>query len=148
MPHTQRFHPASRHYKDVRRDVPYLPRREPRTRADRARTSTLPSAFPAAQPYHSSEPPLVPASRHSAQAFPANHLAPALTQSAMPIASSTLRRSRSNRMIAGVVAGLADYFNTDVTIARVIFVIVSVISAGFPGTLVYLLLWLIIPEED
>ncbi|HLV27187.1 MAG TPA: PspC domain-containing protein [Gemmatimonadales bacterium] len=66
----------------------------------------------------------------------------------MPIASSTLRRSRSNRMIAGVVAGLADYFNMDVTIARVIFVIVSVISAGFPGTLVYLLLWLIIPEED
>jgi len=51
-------------------------------------------------------------------------------------------------MIAGVVAGLADYFNMDVTIARVIFVIVSVISAGFPGTLVYLLLWLIIPEED
>jgi phage shock protein C len=58
-----------------------------------------------------------------------------------------LRRSRTNRMIAGVVAGLAEYWSIDVTLARVIFVIVSIVSAAFPGILVYLLLWLIIPEE-
>ena len=59
-----------------------------------------------------------------------------------------LRRSRSKRMIAGVVAGLADYFGVDVTLARVIYVVVSVLSAAFPGALVYVLLWLLIPEGE
>ena len=58
-----------------------------------------------------------------------------------------LRRSQSNRMIAGVVAGLAEYFGMDVTLARVIFVVGSVVSVGFPGMLVYGILWLIIPED-
>jgi phage shock protein C len=57
-----------------------------------------------------------------------------------------LRRSRSNRMIAGVVGGLADYWGLDPTLARVIFVVVSILSAAFPGILVYAVLWLIIPE--
>jgi phage shock protein C len=60
----------------------------------------------------------------------------------------SLRRSRSNRMIAGVVGGLADYWSIDPTLARVIFVIVSVVSAAFPGILVYGLLWLLIPEGE
>ena len=59
-----------------------------------------------------------------------------------------LRRSRSNRMIAGVVGGLADYWSLDPTLARVIFVVVSVLSAAFPGILVYAILWLIIPEAE
>jgi phage shock protein C len=59
-----------------------------------------------------------------------------------------VRRSRTNRMIAGVIGGLAEYWSIDATLARVIFVIVSVISAAFPGILVYALLWLIIPEGD
>lgn len=59
-----------------------------------------------------------------------------------------LRRSRSNRMVAGVVAGLADYLGVDVTLARVVFVVISVLSAAFPGALVYLLLWLVVPEGD
>jgi phage shock protein C len=59
-----------------------------------------------------------------------------------------LRRSRSNRMIAGVVGGLADYWSLDPTLARVIFVVVSVLSAAFPGILVYAILWLIIPEGE
>jgi phage shock protein C len=58
-----------------------------------------------------------------------------------------LRRSRSNRMVAGVVAGLAEYFDIDVTLARVVFVIVSIVSAAFPGIIVYIALWLLIPEE-
>jgi phage shock protein C len=62
--------------------------------------------------------------------------------------SRPLRRSRTNRMIAGVVGGLAEYFGIDATLARVIFVAVSVLSAGFPGTLVYLILWLLIPEQE
>ncbi len=59
-----------------------------------------------------------------------------------------LRRSRSNRMIAGVVAGLADHFGLDPTLARVIYVLVSIFSAAFPGILVYLILWILIPVED
>ncbi|HEX6964259.1 MAG TPA: PspC domain-containing protein [Gemmatimonadaceae bacterium] len=59
-----------------------------------------------------------------------------------------LRRSRSNRMIAGVIAGLADYFGIDVTLARVIYVVLSALSAAFPGVLVYAILWLVMPEGD
>ena len=59
-----------------------------------------------------------------------------------------LRRSRSDRMVAGVVAGLARYAGIDVTLARVLYVVGSVVSAAFPGALVYLVLWLVIPEGD
>ena len=61
--------------------------------------------------------------------------------------SGPLRRSRSDRMIAGVVGGLARYFGVDPTLARVIFVLVSVMSAAFPGILVYVALWIVVPEE-
>jgi len=59
-----------------------------------------------------------------------------------------LRRPRSGRMIAGVVAGLAQYFGLDPTLARVGYVIASIVSAAFPGIVVYGLLWAIIPEGD
>ncbi len=59
-----------------------------------------------------------------------------------------LRRSRSNRMIAGVVGGLADYFGLDPTLARIIYVLVSIFSAGFPGILVYIIMWILIPPES
>ena len=66
----------------------------------------------------------------------------------MPDASRPLRRSRTNRQVAGVVGGLAEYFNLDPTLLRVIYVVVSIVSAAFPGLLVYLLLWLLIPETE
>jgi phage shock protein PspC (stress-responsive transcriptional regulator) len=66
----------------------------------------------------------------------------------MPDYRAPLRRSRSNRMVAGVVAGLAEYFGIDVTLARVIYVVLAVVSAGFPGALVYLVLWTVIPEGE
>ena len=58
-----------------------------------------------------------------------------------------LRRSR-NSMIAGVCAGIAEYFNIDPTLIRVGYVILSVLSAGFPGILVYIILILVIPIEQ
>ena len=64
----------------------------------------------------------------------------------MPDVSRQLRRSRTNRVIAGVVGGLAEYFGVDPTLMRVIYVVGSIVSAAFPGLLVYLLLWLLIPE--
>jgi phage shock protein C len=66
----------------------------------------------------------------------------------MPDLSRPLRRSRTNRMIAGVVGGLAERFGIDRTLLRVIYVVGSVVSAAFPGILVYLLLWVLIPEAD
>jgi phage shock protein C len=51
-------------------------------------------------------------------------------------------------MIAGVVSGLARYFDLDVTLARVLYVVLSVCSAAFPGILVYVLLWILMPQEE
>jgi phage shock protein PspC (stress-responsive transcriptional regulator) len=51
-------------------------------------------------------------------------------------------------MIAGVVGGLAEQFGVDPTLARVVYVVGSLLSAAFPGALVYAVLWLIIPEGD
>lgn len=59
-----------------------------------------------------------------------------------------LRRSRQQNMIAGVVGGLAEYFALDVTVLRIIYVLVSLFSAGFPGIIVYLILWVIMPLDD
>lgn len=61
--------------------------------------------------------------------------------------SRPLRRSRRHRMIAGVVGGLAEYFGIDPTLARVAYVILSILSIAFPGILVYVICWLVIPEE-
>jgi phage shock protein PspC (stress-responsive transcriptional regulator) len=58
-----------------------------------------------------------------------------------------LYRSRDNRMIAGVLGGIAEHFGWDPTMVRVAFVLLSIISAAFPGGLVYLVMWLIIPER-
>jgi phage shock protein PspC (stress-responsive transcriptional regulator) len=59
-----------------------------------------------------------------------------------------LRRSRRNRWVAGVVGGLADYFGLDPTLARIIYVLVSIFSAVFPGILIYIILWILIPMGD
>jgi len=60
----------------------------------------------------------------------------------------TLSRSRHDRMIAGVLGGIARRYGWNSTLTRVLFVLVSIASAAFPGVLVYLILWLLIPEGD
>lgn len=58
------------------------------------------------------------------------------------------RLMRSNdKVIAGVLSGLADYFNIAPMLIRVIFVVLSIFSAGFPGLLVYLVCWIAIPKQ-
>jgi phage shock protein C len=59
-----------------------------------------------------------------------------------------LRRSSSDKMIAGVIGGIARYFGFDSTMARILYVVLSVISVAFPGILVYILLWVIMPTEN
>ncbi len=50
-------------------------------------------------------------------------------------------------MVAGVLAGIADYLNMDPTIVRILYVVLSIASVGFPGLIAYLIMWAIIPEE-
>ncbi|MBS0431094.1 MAG: PspC domain-containing protein [Proteobacteria bacterium] len=61
--------------------------------------------------------------------------------------NAPLRRSRRNRMIAGVVGGMADYFGLDPSLLRIVYVLVSIFSAAFPGILVYIIMWILVPEE-
>ena len=50
-------------------------------------------------------------------------------------------------MLAGVVGGIARRFGWNSNLLRLVYVLVSILSAGFPGILAYLILWLLIPEE-
>ena len=56
-----------------------------------------------------------------------------------------LYRSRTDRKLAGVCGGLAQYFNTDATLIRVLFVVLALL--GGPGLVIYLVLWIVVPEE-
>jgi phage shock protein C len=58
-----------------------------------------------------------------------------------------LRRAIKGRKVAGLAMGLANYFNMDVVVIRSIWVLLF-IPGGLPGLVPYLLLWLIVPEED
>ncbi len=60
--------------------------------------------------------------------------------------SKKLTRSSNDVMIAGVAAGLADYLNIDPVLVRVLFVILTL--CGGPGLVAYIILWLIMPQED
>ena len=59
-----------------------------------------------------------------------------------------LTRSKRHRVVAGVCGGLADYFGWDPTLVRALYVVASVLSVGFPGILVYVVLWVVMPEAD
>ncbi len=61
--------------------------------------------------------------------------------------SNPLHRSRSNRIIAGVCGGFAHWLGWNPTLVRVLFVVISILSVAFPGILVYLVLWLLMPQE-
>ena len=57
-------------------------------------------------------------------------------------------RSRRDRMIAGVMGGIARRLGWDANLLRIVFVLVSVLSAAFPGIVVYLILWLLMPQGN
>jgi len=59
-----------------------------------------------------------------------------------------LRRSRRHRWIAGVCGGLAEWLGWDPMLVRVLYVVVSIVSVGFPGTIAYIVLWIIMPEAE
>ena len=57
-----------------------------------------------------------------------------------------LHRSTTNRIIAGVCGGFAEWLGWNPTTFRILFVVVSILSVAFPGILVYLILWLVMPK--
>jgi phage shock protein C len=60
----------------------------------------------------------------------------------------TKRLFRSNdKVIGGVCAGLANYFNLDPTLVRAGYLVLSILSVAFPGILVYIILWIIMPDS-
>jgi phage shock protein C len=65
----------------------------------------------------------------------------------MATTNRPLHRSRRSRLLGGVCGGFADWLGWDPTLVRVIYVAVSICSAAFPGTIVYLVLWLLMPLE-
>jgi phage shock protein PspC (stress-responsive transcriptional regulator) len=53
----------------------------------------------------------------------------------------------NNRVIAGVCAGLAEWLGWDITLVRVLYLVISILSAAFPGILVYIILWIVMPTQ-
>ena len=59
--------------------------------------------------------------------------------------SEKLYRSRTNRQVAGVCGGLAERFNVDVTLMRVLFIVLAIF--GGAGIILYIAMWIVVPEQ-
>jgi len=64
----------------------------------------------------------------------------------MPIGH--LARNPNDRVIAGVCGGIARWLGWDSTATRILFILLSLMSAAFPGTIVYIILWMVMPVEE
>jgi phage shock protein C len=61
--------------------------------------------------------------------------------------SKPLMRVRQGALIAGVCGGIAKWLGWDPTIVRVVYVMLTLLSAAFPGIILYILLWILMPLE-
>ncbi len=59
----------------------------------------------------------------------------------------TLNRVTNDKIIGGVCGGIAKYLGWDTAIVRLLYVLISIFSAAFPGIFVYIILWIVMPEE-
>ncbi|WP_201533313.1 PspC domain-containing protein [Psychrobacter ciconiae] len=59
-----------------------------------------------------------------------------------------LHRSRKNRLLAGVMGGIAEYFGWSPMWVRILFVVISSMSVAVPGILIYLILWIVMPNAS
>ena len=66
----------------------------------------------------------------------------------MGIEKPGLLRSRDNRVLAGVCGGFSEWLGWSPTLVRIGFVVISALSAAFPGILVYLVMWVLMPLRD
>ena len=58
-----------------------------------------------------------------------------------------LIRTSNDKVLGGVCGGIARWLGWDPTVVRIVYVVVSFFSAAFPGILVYILLWILMPED-
>lgn len=58
-----------------------------------------------------------------------------------------LYKSSSDKMLAGVLGGFAEYIGVDSTLVRLVYVLIAMFSAGFPGIFFYIICALVIPDE-
>ena len=59
-----------------------------------------------------------------------------------------LRRSRKNRWLGGVCGGIAEWLGWNPTLVRILYVVISIASVGFPGTVAYIVLWFVMPQGE
>jgi phage shock protein C len=52
-----------------------------------------------------------------------------------------------DRKLAGVCGGIAEYLGVDPTVVRIVYLVLTLFSVAFPGILIYLILWALIPEK-
>ena len=58
-----------------------------------------------------------------------------------------LYRSRRNRMLAGVCGGLAEWLGWSPGWVRLLYILISILSVAFPGIIVYIILWVVVPKS-
>lgn len=63
----------------------------------------------------------------------------------MYMAKKRLYRSRDDVMVAGVLAGIAEYFDHDPTLWRIAFILFLIATGLFPGVVIYLAMWVLVP---
>ena len=63
----------------------------------------------------------------------------------MSMTAERLTRS-SDKVIGGVCGGIANYFGWDTALTRILYLLISIFSAAFPGILVYIILWIVMPK--
>ncbi|MBR5327537.1 MAG: PspC domain-containing protein [Paludibacteraceae bacterium] len=54
----------------------------------------------------------------------------------------------SDRKLAGVCGGIAEYMEVDPTVVRILYLILTLFTVAFPGTLLYIILWIMIPDRQ
>ena len=65
-----------------------------------------------------------------------------------PLTTGAKERVPENAILGGVCGGIADSFGWNPTVVRVLYVVISTLSAAIPGILIYVVLWLLIPKDE
>ena len=66
----------------------------------------------------------------------------------MEVETKSKKLYRSNdRVLGGVLAGFAEYIKAEKMLIRLVYVLISLFTAGFPGLLVYIIFWVVVPEK-
>lgn len=64
------------------------------------------------------------------------------------MAEKKLMRSANNKVLGGVLGGIAEYFEMDATLIRICYAALTIFSAGFPGLLLYIIMLLLMPKAE